>query len=291
MFRASAAISVGYRLHTRLVACALTSGEKTFDYKWALRQLLRATEQLAPEAIMVDKDAAIDAACTDILAKTQVINYLRNNWKNIHLRLHGPLSDKRDFTAVSRSPITSEYDVRWQELCHTCRGSDGNVGKYLRRLYKDRFRWAWPWVLTSFTAGMETTQRVEKTHHRLKIPELNSKTSLIDVLNATISRIECELFMANYTKDAEGKKAQAEGAARNLSPCLTAVMFPKVVQVNNDMLGGFTRNKMRREMDWSFATTRRSCKSTAQAPTAPTAWKGCAARLLPFYPHGTSDFD
>ncbi|KAF8925750.1 hypothetical protein BGZ58_000513 [Dissophora ornata] len=46
---------------------------------------------------------------------------------------------------------------------------------------------------------------------------------------------------ANYTKDTEGKKAQAQGAARNLNPGLAAVMFPKVVQVNNDMLGGFAR--------------------------------------------------
>ncbi|KAI8604333.1 hypothetical protein EDD21DRAFT_224211 [Dissophora ornata] len=169
---------------------------------------------------------------------------------------------------------------------------------------------------------METTQHVEKTRHLLKMLELNSKAPLIDVLNAASSRIECELFMANHTKDAEGKKAQAEGAARSLSPDLTATMFPKVVQVNNDMLGEFACNKMRREMDWSFAydfnpsdcnkttwkvdnrtkrwgsfiahlliymrlglwlkssylhalrhqysalTTRRSCKSTAQAPTA-----------------------
>ncbi|KAF8931523.1 hypothetical protein BGZ58_007584 [Dissophora ornata] len=73
-------------------------------------------------------------------------------------------------------------------------------------------------------------KHVEKTRHLLKMLELNSKAPLIDVLNAASSRIECELFMANHTKDAEGKKAQAEGAARSLSPDLTATMFPKVVQ-------------------------------------------------------------
>ncbi|KAG0344313.1 hypothetical protein BGZ54_005898, partial [Gamsiella multidivaricata] len=159
-------------------------------------------------------DAAMDAACAYTLPRTQVINCLRHMWKNIHLHLHGPLGDrwemfKRDFTAVSRSFITSEFDARWQELCHTYGDCDGKVSEYLQRLYNDRFRWVWPWVRTSFTAGMETTQRVEKTHHLLKMLELNSKTSLSDVLNATSARIECELFKANYAEEPRMPRARS----------------------------------------------------------------------------------
>ncbi|KAF8920090.1 hypothetical protein BGZ58_004426, partial [Dissophora ornata] len=57
---------------------------------------------------------------------------------------------------------------------------------------------------------------------------LNSKASLIDVLNAASSRIECELFMANYTKDAEGKKAQVDRTEKALRESSMALLLSRL---------------------------------------------------------------
>ncbi|KAI8594929.1 hypothetical protein EDD21DRAFT_421173 [Dissophora ornata] len=56
----------------------------------------------------------------------------------------------------------------------------------------------------------------------------HSKASLIDVLNAASSRIECELFMANYTKDAEGKKAQVDRTEKALRESSMALLLSRL---------------------------------------------------------------
>ncbi|KAF9344046.1 hypothetical protein BGX26_004879, partial [Mortierella sp. AD094] len=42
--------------------------------------------------------------------------------------------------------------------------------------------WAWPWVGTKFTAGIQSTQRVESVHTILK-GQVHSKTSLQDLFH------------------------------------------------------------------------------------------------------------
>ncbi|KAI8604332.1 hypothetical protein EDD21DRAFT_351030 [Dissophora ornata] len=56
--------------------------------------------------------------------------------------LHPHSRCRISLTTVSRSLIASEFDVRWQELCHTYGDNDGSVSEYLQWLYDDRFRWA-----------------------------------------------------------------------------------------------------------------------------------------------------
>ena len=49
-----------------------------------------------------------------------------------------------------------------------CHSSSLKIKNHLQRLYDRRFHWARPWTGTCFTAGVRSTQRVEKAHHLIK---------------------------------------------------------------------------------------------------------------------------
>ena len=59
---------------SRLVGYALVSGETSEDYEWILQQLLTANNYLAPKVIMVDENAAMEAACANVLKNTVLLN-------------------------------------------------------------------------------------------------------------------------------------------------------------------------------------------------------------------------
>src|SRR5579871_2814999 len=58
---------------SRIVACALVSGETTDDYEWILQQLLDATDGIALRVIVIDKDPAMEAACINQIPDTSII--------------------------------------------------------------------------------------------------------------------------------------------------------------------------------------------------------------------------
>jgi hypothetical protein len=58
---------------SRIVACALVSGETTEDYEWILEQLLE-NGGVAPRIILVDEDPAMEAACASIIPQTIMLN-------------------------------------------------------------------------------------------------------------------------------------------------------------------------------------------------------------------------
>ncbi|KAG0006721.1 hypothetical protein BGZ65_004651 [Modicella reniformis] len=101
---------------------------------------------------------------------------------------------------------------------------------------------------------MQSTQRVEKTHHLLKMLELNSNSSPVAVLKASSTKIDQELFRVKYIKDPEGKKAAREEFGLTIDVTLTGQMLLEVVQANGRLLGDFARNKMRRKWTASLAT-------------------------------------
>ncbi|KAF9176096.1 hypothetical protein BGZ50_001812, partial [Haplosporangium sp. Z 11] len=125
----------------------------------------------------------------------------------------------------------------------------GKISTYLKQIYEDRFRWAWPWVRTIFTASMQLTQRVEKTHHLVKMLGLNSSTTLSHVLKATSAKVIKELFRANETKDAVDRMAKQGEANGALNLDVVASIFPEIFKENEQILGTFACNKMRREME------------------------------------------
>ncbi|KAF9992878.1 hypothetical protein BGZ80_008377, partial [Entomortierella chlamydospora] len=141
----------------------------------------------------------------------------------------------------------------WEAICREFGDDDEKVSRYLQRLYDGRFQWAWPWVRTSLTAGMQSTERVETTHHMVKMLGTTSKTRSRKVLKATSLKVERGFFRAKRGKDGGDRNATSKCYGRQLPSTLSAKMFPSIIEVNDRLLDGFARDSMRSEMDWSFA--------------------------------------
>jgi hypothetical protein len=251
-------VVVDSAFRTRLVASALTSGEKIQDCRWVLQQLLAATGGVPPGGIMLDKDLAMETACEKVLPNTDVYNCIWHAGRNRFQQLHKALGVRwlafeSELMTTARSLTPSEFDHSWANLISSF-GDNIKVRGYLTKIHEDRVRWAWPWVRTSFTAGMQSTQRVEKTNHLLKLFDLNSNASLSAVFDATVSKTHAEkLFVSKHTVDVAGKYAFILATERGLENSIVRNMFTRIIVENSIKLGEYAQFKMWREMARSFA--------------------------------------
>lgn len=242
-------VIVDSSFRTRLVACALTSGQTEKDYAWVLEQLLGVVGGLAPSIVVIDQEHAMEAACARKVPQARLVSCIWHIHKNLKSNLLGALGARwepfmKAFLEVSHSLTPGQFEAKWALLLGIYGGVHPKIPGYLNRLYKDRFQWAWPWTRTVFTAGIQSTQRVEKTHHLLKMFALNSQSTLAKVLEATTSRSQVELFR----RDGKGWYEKS----RVVDSSLSGRMFADIISVNSKFLGSFACNKMRQEMDESF---------------------------------------
>ncbi|KAG0292407.1 hypothetical protein BGZ96_004154 [Linnemannia gamsii] len=100
---------------------------------------------------------------------------------------------------------------------------------------------------------MQSTQRVEKTNHLLKLFDLNSNASLSTVFEATVSKIQAEAhFESKHTIDAAGKLTFIRATERGLENGIVKDMFSGIMMENSVKLGSYAQYKMWREMAKSF---------------------------------------
>jgi hypothetical protein len=236
---------------SRMVGCALISSETTDDYEWILRSLLEAGEGLAPAVIIVDEDPAMEAACAAVIPETAIVNCI---WHlaslNLPKNLRGALGASWDeFIArfwIARNALTTdEFQRRWSAIVRDFGNRGPKTEAYLGRLFGRRAHWAWPWVRTHFTAGIQSTQRVEKTHDIIK-RSVGKMTPLKDLFGAIEQKISDERSTAeyfNYKEAMRPVKAQSDFAAN---------VFAEVDEINRRFLGQFALFQMRREIAQSL---------------------------------------
>lgn len=231
---------------SRLVASALICQEGTEDYEWILRNLLVANNRIIPTVLLVDEDTAMEAACIKILPETSMVSCIwhlasLNLKKNLQKQLGNKWAEFVKHFWRTRNAITpEEFEQSWTILQHTYGNDRSN--HYLERLYRRRQRWAWPWVGSKFTAGMQSTQRVEKAHAIIKNLVSGQSTKLSDLFSAIEKKISDEKSAAsflNYKVDI--------GVNRSHSKIVTTI-FTEIENVNQKFLGSFALFKMRQEM-------------------------------------------
>ncbi|KAF9359827.1 hypothetical protein BGX34_008119, partial [Mortierella sp. NVP85] len=199
---------------------------------------------------MVDRDPAMDSACFSILPQTRIINCMWHGGQNPINMLQPQLTDGwntfiREFNVASRSPLPAEFDERWRALYETFGNGNQVVTKYLDGLYKDRFQWAWPWGWTTFTASMQSTQRVEKVNHLIKYMGPQSTSSHATVLKVTSAKVDLEFF-----KDKIATKGGRAKQLQQFNPTISGRMFKEIIWANNRVLGSYACSKMRSETEF-----------------------------------------
>jgi hypothetical protein len=247
---------------TRLVACALIRHETQSDYEWVFAQLKDASGGIEPKVVMVDEHTAVDAACPKVFPMAHVVNCIWHIYENIRRNISNVLDENKfklfsgQFKKAMDSVTPSAFYKIWRELlrnvCDHRVEADlldpenemmytGPAGEPLKRLFKRRRHWAGPWVQAVFTAGMRSTQRVEKSHHLIKMMKVNSKTSLSDLLEAICEKVDGELYKAVISSDYSGSLP---------SPAIRDI-FGSVIEMNEKYLASYAQSEMLREMSRS----------------------------------------
>ncbi|KAF9176260.1 hypothetical protein BGZ50_001232, partial [Haplosporangium sp. Z 11] len=105
---------------------------------------------------------------------------------------------------------------------------------------------------TVFTASIQSTQWVEKTHHLIKMVGITSSMPLAGVLKATSARVEREFAHATSIEDAASKRTNAVKEYHNSCPEVVTLTFHQVLKEYTAMLGIYANSQMKTEMMWSF---------------------------------------
>ncbi|KAF9081969.1 hypothetical protein BGX27_004691, partial [Mortierella sp. AM989] len=149
-----------------------------------------------------------------------------------------------NFWLTHKSLTASEFDSRWAALREAAIAKNKTSSRYIGRVYKHRHQWASFQVGVLFTAGMQSTQRVEGMHHLIKIKGKGKSTLLKDLFDHIQERLKEEELTERdlQLQDniyIDSRQLQVE------------VYFPGVIEMNNIYLGRFAKQEMLKEMSLS----------------------------------------
>ena len=185
-------LAVDNNTRSRLVAQALVSDETTESYKWILNCTKKATK-IEPLVFITDADPAADAAVRQTYENTYSVHCIFHISENLPKNLKSKLHDQyenfvHDFFFCRNSLCEEGFYERWARLTEKY----SNVKDYLMRaLYPSRQAWARAFTSKIFTAGIQTTSRVEGLNSIIK-RLLTSSSSLCGLVDALDARLQDE---------------------------------------------------------------------------------------------------
>ena len=192
-------VAVDNNFKTRIVAQALTKYENQADFDWVFQCTLQASNNLPPKVIFTDSDPALIAAVQVTYPETRhllcIYHLLENVKKKSKSKLRGDAAKDfiEDFYAMRNSYNQEQFDSKFQEML----SKYGPCRSYLEnRLYPSRTYWARYSITKVFTAGIESTQRVESINGVIK-KMVDRGTLLKELIEAIENELDKE---AQYTR-------------------------------------------------------------------------------------------
>ena len=183
---------------SRLVAQAFVQDERQETYEWILQCCLEACE-VPPLTFVTDGDPAMIAAASVVFPKTHHMQCLFHIYQNLPKNLRSCLGSLyqeflKDFKEVQRSYCESVFERRSQDLAE--RYAAG--GKYITMLLNRKHTWVKCFTSRHFTAGTQSTQRVESENALIQ-KAIQSSFSLLQVQEAIEKRLEFESINNRYS--------------------------------------------------------------------------------------------
>lgn len=185
-------LTVDNNTRSRLVAQALVSDETTESYKWILECTKKAT-MIEPLVFVTDADPAMDAAIGQTYETAYQIHCIFHISENLPKNTKSKLSNQydefvRDFYQCRNSLCEELFYERWSKLTDKY----PSVKDYLTRvLYPSRQAWARAFTSKIFTAGIQTTSRVEGYNNVIK-RELTANSTLCNLASSLDERLRNE---------------------------------------------------------------------------------------------------
>lgn len=183
---------------SRLAAQAFVQDERQVTYEWVLRCCLEACE-VPPLTFVTDGDPAMIAAAAVIFPEAHHIQCLFHIYQNLQKNLRSCLGSfyqefLKDFRAIQRSYCETVFEKRSQNLTEKYAAGERYINGLLNRSH------AWVKCFTSchFTAGTQSTQRVESENALIQ-KAIQSSFSLLEVQETIEKRLEFESINNRYS--------------------------------------------------------------------------------------------
>ena len=185
---------------SRLAAQAFLQDERQETYEWLFRCCLKACE-IPPLTFITDGDPAVIAAISIVFPETRHMQCLYHLYQNFSKNLHSCLGKSlyqdflKDFKVIQRSHCESVFERRSQGISEKYEAEK----KYITTMLLNR-KHTWVKCFTSrhFTAGTQSTQRVESENALIK-KAVQSSFSLLQVQESLENRLEFESINNRYS--------------------------------------------------------------------------------------------
>lgn len=183
---------------SRLAAQAFVQDERQETYEWVLQCCLEACE-VPPLTFVTDGDPAMIAAASVVFPKAHHMLCLFHIYQNLPKNLRSCLGSLyqeflKDFKEIQQSYCESVFERRSQGLVEKYTAGS----KYIMSLLNRKHSWVKCFTSRHFTAGTQSTQRVESENALIQ-KSVQSSFSLSQVQEAIEKRLEFESINNRYS--------------------------------------------------------------------------------------------
>lgn len=229
---------------TRIVACAIIEDETLDTYRWIFENILTEMGS-SPRIIFTDSDPSMVRSIKDVYPNAQHMLCIFHIDLNLRKKLKGKLCSqfeefRRKFYVCRNSLCEDLFECRWKQLVDQYPAAT----KYLSdTLYTTKESWAIPWIHKCFTAGAQSTQRIESINRHIH-DKVDRATSLCDLLYGIKDRVKNDEHLEKF--EIERNALPTIGM-----PMLSSRFFGQVDCVLKEFLTPVMLGKQRAQMNQS----------------------------------------
>ncbi|EXX56200.1 hypothetical protein RirG_218330 [Rhizophagus irregularis DAOM 197198w] len=228
-----------------IVAAAILKDETEATFTWILQELKNSCD-LTPTVLYFDADPALISAIKTNYPETHHFHCIFHIDLNLKKNLKGKLRDQFElfrakFLEMRNSLCHKTFEIKWNTLIDEFPACE----QYLTRaLYPCKSSWACYAINQNFTAGIQSTQRVESTNKIIK-DRLNRSSCLTDVIK------KIQKIFNQQSKKAILNEYKNEIPTRGI-PSIMDEYFPELDKILREYLTPQILQKQRDQMAQSL---------------------------------------
>lgn len=234
-------VVIDNKCKTRLACQVLMSNETVDTHVWILEHVKKATGK-APIVMFTDGDPALDTAIPIVFPETYSAHCIFHIAQNLPKNLKAKLGNNWDnfiknFYKCRNSLCEPLFKERWNKLL-----TDFPIAKdYLLRVLDPKCRsWARAYLHRVFTAGIESTSRVESYNWVIK-QQLKANSTLCELADRLDTRLKEEVQWGQFHD-------YKQAITTNTISIAGQDLFPEIVNVINEYLTEPIANAIKIEM-------------------------------------------
>lgn len=238
-------IVVDSNYKSRIVATVLLEDETQESFCWIFDTLYQETG-IYPKSVYTDSDPAMIGAIKNVFSQTRHFLCIFHIDLNLRKKLKGKLGKhfeefRKEFYVCCNSLSQQLFEIRWSLLVKKY----SIIESYLSGvLYNNKESWATAWISKCFTAGIQSTQRIESINNHIH-NKVDRTTSLCDLLHGINDQINNEELFERF-------EAQRNAIPTVGLPMIYTQFFSQVDEMIKVYLNSIIFAKQRNQMNESL---------------------------------------